>query len=98
MGVAVEEDGDGLTSGVVDGAGAGVAVTSGALAAGGGVAVKGVEGTAPTELWAGAVPPVLTPLVEALGEFTERSGEAAVRVERLRVTGMGAARAVVVTR
>jgi hypothetical protein len=107
--VVVAVDEGGVTSGVgVAGAGAGVAegagigFTGGAAATGGGVAVDGVEGTAPTELWAGAagagaMAPVFTPLVAALGVRTERSGEATV-VERLRVTTGASARSVVVTR
>jgi hypothetical protein len=67
---------------MVQGAGAGMAVTGGVVAAGGGMALDGVEGVAPAGVWL-KVAPVLTPAEVALREV----------VEWLRTTGV-AARAV----
>jgi hypothetical protein len=97
----------GVTSGVVvEGAGegvVGVAVTGGAVgvttgAAGGGVAVEGVEGTAPAGVWlmvgaGGVVAAVLTPAEVALREVTGASGEATVVVVTLRRRTAGSAAA-----
>ncbi|MDB5441798.1 MAG: hypothetical protein JWP73_174 [Phenylobacterium sp.] len=87
---AVGLTGEGETLGmvVVEGAGAGVGmvVTGGAVAAGGGMAVDGVEGVAPAGVWL-RVAPVLTPAEVALREVAERWGAAAKVVDRLRTTG-----------
>jgi hypothetical protein len=78
LGAVVAPGADETFGVMVQGAGAGVGMvfTGGAMAAGGGMAVDGVEGVAPADVWP-KVAPVLTPAEVALREVTVRRGAAA---------------------